>query len=498
MNPARKIIAGSLLAIALLSALLFWSPRTRMSEPTRRPLLVYCAAGLKGPMEAVARDYELRTGVPIQLQFGGSGLLLSNLRIARQGDLFLAADNSFLDAARSNGILAEIVPLARMTPVIAVPRGNPRSIISLQDLGREGVQIAFANPESTAIGRVARKALEQSGDWSAIQSRIKVLKPTVNDVANDVKLGTVDAGIVWDATAAQYPELIPVRVPQLEGAVADVGIGVLTSCDQPAAALRFARYLGSRDRGLPEFTRAGFQVVPGDAWTERPEVVLYSGGVNRIAIEDTVRQFEQREGVSVTRVYNGCGILTAQIRAGQRPDAYFACDVSFMSNVAPHFLPSRELADTRLVILTRPGNPKGLHSLKDLTQPGLSLGVAHEQQSALGALTVSLLRSENLLSEVMPNVRVQSPTADLLVNQLRAGSLDAVIVYSANASAAKGILDAVELPQPGALAIQPFAVGRTSEHAQLMERLLDQLRSPASRLRFQQAGFHWRDESPAP
>lgn len=498
MNPARKIIAGSLLAFVVLTALLFRTPRSRPAKASGRPLLVYCAAGLKGPVEAVAHDFEQRTGIQVQLQFGGSGLLLSNLKVARRGDLFLAADNSFLEAGRSNGLVSEVVPLARMRPVIAVPRENPRRIASLRDLVHPEVQLSMANPDATAIGRVTQKALEKSGAWIALQPRIKVLKPTVNDVANDVKLGTVDAGIVWDSTVAQYPGLAAVHVPELDATFADVGVGVLSFGDQPAIALKFARYLGSRDRGLPAFTRAGFTVVEGDVWSERPEVVLYSGGVNRVAIEETVRQFEQREGVSVTRVYNGCGILTAQIRAGQRPDAYFACDVSFMTNVMSYFLPSRELADTRMVILTGPGNPKGLRTLSDLARPGLSIGVANEQQSALGALTARLLRSEGLLPGVMANVRVQTPTADLLVNQLRTGSLDAVLVYAANASGVKGVLDAVELPQVEALAVQPYAVGRTSENARLMERFLEHLRSPESRQRFEKAGFHWRDFSPAP
>lgn len=498
MNPACKLIAGSLLAIVVLTALLYWNPRKHPTEPARRPLLVYCAAGLKGPVEVVARDYEQRTGVPIQLQFGGSGLLLSNLKVAQRGDLFLAADNSYLDAARSNGVVAEIIPLARMTAVIAVPRDNPKKVASLQDLERSDLQMAMANPEAAAIGRLTQRALEKSGRWSALQPRIKVLKPTVNDVANDVKLGTVDAGIVWDSTITQYPELVAVRTPELDTTVAEVGVGVLRFSDQPAAALKFARFLGSSDHGLPVFARAGFAVIEGDRWTERPEVVLYSGGVNRVAIEETVRQFEEREGVAVSRVYNGCGILTAQIRAGQRPDAYFACDVSFMTNVASYFQPARELADTRMVILTAPGNPKGLRRLSDLAHPGLALGVANEQQSALGALTARLLRAEGLHPQVMANVRVQTPTADLLVNQLRTGSLDAVLVYAANASQVKGILEAVELPQPEALAIQPYAVGRDSEHAHLMERLLERLRSEESRHRFEQAGFHWRDGQSAP
>lgn len=498
MNPAPKVIGGSLLAILVLIGLLSWNPRHGADRTPGRPLLVYCAAGLKGPVERVARDYERRTGIPVQLQYGGSGLLLSNLRVARRGDLYLAADHTYLDAGRSNGLVAEVLPLARMRAVIAVPAGNPRRIQSAADLAAAPLQLGWANVESTAVGRLSQSVLRAADLWDAIFPRIKVFKPTVNDVANDVKLGAVDAGVVWDATLVDYPKLEAVAAPELEPAEAGVAVGVLTFSEQPTEALRFARFLGARDAGLPAFSEAGFRVVAGDQWSERPEVVLYSGGVNRIAIEESLREFEAREGVSVTRVYNGCGILTAQIRSGQRPDAYFACDVSFMTTVATHFEPPTDLSETRMVLLTQPGNPRDLRILADLAKPGLAIGVANEQQSALGALTARLLRAEGLFDAVMANVRVQAPTADLLVNQLRAGGLDAVVVYAANTRQVRDLLTVIELPQEAALAIQPYAVGRDSNNAHLMERLLEWLKSGTSRRRFEDSGFRWRAVGEAP
>lgn len=503
MNSARNVVLGSLVAFAVLVGLLAWNPRSRSlaTSPAgipARPLLVYCAAGMKAPMEAIAKDYERRFGVPVQLQFGGSGTLLSNLRVSKQGDLFLAADDSFLDLARSNHLIAETLPLARMTPVIAVKRGNAERFRSLADLERDGISLAFANPEAAAIGKVCRDLLRRAGHWDALQPRIKVLKPTVNDLANDVKLGTVDAALVWDSTTAQYPELEAIHLPELDVGAASVSLAVLESATQPTAALRFARFAAARDAGLKEFERHHFTVVRGDVWSEAPEVLLFSGGVNRLAIEDTLRRFEEREGVKVTRVYNGCGILTAQIRSGQRPDAYFACDVSFMSTVSNFFTPAVNLAQTRMVILTQKGNPKGLRSLADLTRSGLALGVANEQQSALGSLTARLLRAQGLLEKVMANVKVQTPTADLLVNQIRTGSLDAVVVYTANTSQVRDLLDVVELPEPEALAIQPYAIGRNSDHAQIMDRLLAKLRSAESQRRFEATGFRWRDEGAKP
>jgi molybdate transport system substrate-binding protein len=490
MIRARTFVAISLLVAAGLVLLLGFKPwRGKPGGQAHRPLVLYCAAGLKAPVELIARAYETNFGVPVQLQYGGSGTLLSNLRVAGKGDLFVAADDSYLWMGRSNHLVQEILPIATMSPVIAVQKGNPKNIRSLPDL--LNVDVALANPDAAAIGKICRDLLRQSGQWDELEKRVRVFKPTVNDVANDIKLKTVDAGIIWDATVRQYPELEMVAAPVFAVATQKISIGVLTAGEQPAAALRFARYLAASDRGLREFGRLGYQPVAGDAWEETPEVVLFSGGVNRVAIEDTLQRFEQREGVRVTRVYNGCGILVSQMKAGQHPDAYFACDTSFMGEVTNLFESPTNISQTQIVLLLPKGNPKNIHNLADLAGPGLRVGVANEAQSALGALTARLLKAQSLYDRVMPNVRVQTPTADLLVNQMRTGSLDAVVVYTANTSQVKDLFTIIPVTGPGATAIQPFAVGRNSQHRYLMERLLEALRSTASRERFETNGFQW-------
>ena len=48
-----------------------------------------------------------------------------------------------------------------------------------------------------------------------LSNQTVVFKPTVVDAANDVKLGAVDAAIVWDSMAKQYPDLEFVRRHQV-------------------------------------------------------------------------------------------------------------------------------------------------------------------------------------------------------------------------------------------------------------------------------------------
>jgi len=163
MNSMRSILWGSLVAIGILVGLLVWNQRPPANATRREPLVVYCAAGLKTVVEAVAKDYEREQKTSVQIQYGGSGTLLSNLRVAQRGDVFIPADTSFIDLGNSNRLLAEVLPLARMSAVIVVAQGNPKNIRSIQDLLRDGVRVSLGNPDSVAIGTVARAALNRSG-----------------------------------------------------------------------------------------------------------------------------------------------------------------------------------------------------------------------------------------------------------------------------------------------------------------------------------------------
>ena len=67
-----------------------------------------------------------------------------------------------------------------------------------------------------------------------------------------------------------------------------------------------------------------------------------------------------------------------------------------------------------------------------------------------------------------------------------------MIAYISNAAEAADELEAIAIRDiPCAVAVQPVAVGKDSAYKQLTGRLLDALRSPESRRRFEAYGFHW-------
>jgi len=91
-----------------------------------QPIVVYCAAGLKGPVEAAAKAYEAEYQVPVSLQFGGSQTLLANVEVSKLGDLFIPADDSYTELAQQKKLIETSIPLAVMKPVLAVAKGNPK------------------------------------------------------------------------------------------------------------------------------------------------------------------------------------------------------------------------------------------------------------------------------------------------------------------------------------------------------------------------------------
>jgi molybdenum ABC transporter molybdate-binding protein len=450
------------------------------NKQPEKSLLLYCAAGIQQPVAELAKSYSDKYNVKVNIQYGGSGTLLSNLQIAQKGDLYLAGDNSFLDMAKAKGLVKETQPLAQMLPVIIVKKGNPKNIKTIADLKRNDVKVSIGNPEATAVGDLFKTICQQTGDWEAIKANAKVFKPTVNEMAADVEIGSIDACIGWDATARLYDNLETISIGTDLSHMRTVEVGILNYTQQPTEALKFLRFLSSQEHGNPTFQKHGFTPIKGDTCSENPKVVLLSGGMNRLAVEPTIQRFEEREGVEITRIYNGCGVLVAQIKAGTELDAYLTCDTSYLTQVEPMFKDINTLTETKIIIITQKGNPKKINNLADLSKAGLKVGVCNPEQSALGYLVQKLLQQRGLSDSVNKNVCSQTPTADMLVNQLRTGALDAALVYISNVTLIKDKIEIIDINGAGNSAVQNYGIVKKSNNSWMMKRLLEELSAEES------------------
>jgi len=486
--------------LVVLGWMLYSMGRTAPSaDTTPGGLMMYCAAGQRLVVEEIAADYKRQFGEEIQIQAGGTQSLLAQIELTKTGDLFLAADDQFIDLARKKGLIEETIPVATQVPVIAVRKGNPKQIKSIQDLLRKDVKVALGNPDQAAIGDLTRRLLKKSGQWDALEQHITdqgVFQSTVNEAANSVQLGASDAAVVWDNTLDRYPTLETVHVPELDAGLAHVTLAVLKSSRRPTSALKFARYLTAADKGLEVFKKHGFKVVEGDAWAEVPEIVFFCGSVNRVAIEPVLDAFEKREGVRVITSYDGCGTLTGKMRGLIKdgspgfPDTYMACDIFYLKNVADLFQEDVNVSDTDIVIAVAKGNPKNIKTLDDLKKPDIRLAVGQAEKCTIGALTQKMLEAEQLSRHVQENVVTETITSAALVPAVVGGSADAALAYATDTMAEADKIDTIRIDLPSSKAVQPFSIARSSRHKELSRRLYQAVAK--AKEHFETAGFHWR------
>lgn len=258
----------ALALVAILAGGFYLLGQFQPQKTEASSLTIFCTASLKQPVEEIATAYQKEFGVAINLQYGGTGTLLMDLRVSKKGDLFIAADSSAIDDARRLDLIRESIPIVRQYPVIAVKVGNPKKITTLEDLFRDDVRTAVANPEAASIGRSTKAAL--GGRWDDLVAQVAVMKPTVTALAADLTVGAVDAAIVWDSTVPQFKGMEAVELPVLSSKIETASVAVLYSCKQSPSALKFARYLAAPEKGGVIFQRHGSKPAGGAKWTETP------------------------------------------------------------------------------------------------------------------------------------------------------------------------------------------------------------------------------------
>ena len=99
------LVLGSLLVLGLLIGALMLL-RGGSGSRADGAITLYCAAGIKKPIKATIDQYAEEYGIAVDVQYGGSGTLLSSIEVSGKGDLYLAADDSYIKLAREKGLVA--------------------------------------------------------------------------------------------------------------------------------------------------------------------------------------------------------------------------------------------------------------------------------------------------------------------------------------------------------------------------------------------------------
>lgn len=160
-------------------------------------LRVAVAANFAGPLQALAADFQARTGHSLDASPGSTGKLYAQIRAGAPFALFLAADAATPEKLEREGqALAgtrrtyALGRLALWSPDPA--RVDPQGAV----LGTGAFHhLALANPRLAPYGAAARAVLEHAGLWTALQAKL-VLGENIAQAYQFVRTGAAELGFV--------------------------------------------------------------------------------------------------------------------------------------------------------------------------------------------------------------------------------------------------------------------------------------------------------------
>ncbi|MCS6849855.1 MAG: molybdate ABC transporter substrate-binding protein [Gemmataceae bacterium] len=277
----------ALLALTLPSALLLGG--CARPAPNGKTLLAYVGAASKPPVEEAAKLYGGKTGVQVNLVFGGSGHVLAQMKLAKQGDLYLPGSSDYMEKAKRDGdVFADTETIiAYLVPAINVRKGNPHRIRTLRDLTRPGVKVALANPGSVCLGAYAVEIIEKSctpEEKEALRRNLINYTESCEKTATAISLKMADAVIGWSVFEHWDPKRID-TVPLPKDQVPRIGyisVAVSRFTHDRDAAQAFINFLAGPE-GRAVFARHHY-------FTTVEEAEHYIGGKKPVGGEYQVPQ----------------------------------------------------------------------------------------------------------------------------------------------------------------------------------------------------------------
>jgi molybdate transport system substrate-binding protein len=249
------------LVTLVVSLMLTLAGTAAFSAPATPPI-VLAAASLQESLNAAADAWAKQGHARPTLSFAGSSALARQIEAGAPADLFLSADEAWMDDVEKHG---DVVPGTRATflgnrlvLVASVTRTGKVAIRPAAALARtlSAGPVAMADVGAVPAGKYGKASLENMGIWAAVEPHV-VQADNVRAALALVERGAAPLGIVYatDAKASSkvkvvgvFPEKshVPIRYP-----VARLKAG------KSVEAEGFRRFLISR-AGKAIFARYGF------------------------------------------------------------------------------------------------------------------------------------------------------------------------------------------------------------------------------------------------
>jgi molybdate transport system substrate-binding protein len=189
------------------------------------PIIAFVAASTKDAVQQIASRFKTEKNLQVRINADDSSKLATQIVQEAPAQVFLSANEKWVDFIKEKGFAQETTPLLGNLLVIVAPRGNPARIRRAEDLANASLQrLAVAGPTVPA-GIYARQALKNLKLWDLLSAGKKIISAdNVRVALTYVERGEAEAGIVYatDARISGQVDLVysfqpethdPIRYP---------------------------------------------------------------------------------------------------------------------------------------------------------------------------------------------------------------------------------------------------------------------------------------------
>lgn len=223
---------------------------------------VFAAASLTTALQNVANRYREEGGGPIRFSFAASSTLAKQIESGAQADLFIAADEAWMDYLETRNLIDRSTRANRLgnTLVLITPGVRPVSVaiepgFPLAAMLGEG-RLATGDPAHVPVGRYAQQALTSLGVWAAVERKL-ARADNVRAALLLVERGEAPFGIVYATDAAASAKVhVAGTFPAALHAPIRYPMAILAGRNRREVQRLYA-FLGSPP-ALEAFRRAGF------------------------------------------------------------------------------------------------------------------------------------------------------------------------------------------------------------------------------------------------
>lgn len=263
LNELREkiLLKRYLVIISFIIITIFIAGCTQKEKSSNEHQLTISAAiSLSDVLIELKSLYEQEVSVTqITYNFGGSGTLAQQIQQGAPVDLFISANEQWIDTLLIDHLIDEntLTTLATNELVLIGHSDLDKQETLDKYLLNQDTTIAIGHPDTVPAGKYAKQVLESLNLYKTLEDQL-ILAKDVRQVLTYIETGNADYGFVYksDALSSKSSEILMTIDEALYDPIV-YPAAVLTNAEQKEAAIQFLTFLKS-DKANKIFESFGF------------------------------------------------------------------------------------------------------------------------------------------------------------------------------------------------------------------------------------------------